>query len=73
MRQGPDKLLRHSVAIILVAIASDAGGLVLFIYGEEAAAFWVMGLSTSIAICETSAFVGCSYLGIDGSPANPDT
>lgn len=65
MRRGPENLLRHSVAIILVAVASDAGGIVLYTRGDEATAMWVMGLSTAIAILESTALIGASYHPVD--------
>jgi hypothetical protein len=67
MKRGPEKLLDHSVAIILVAIASDVGGIVLYVHGGEDAAIWAMALSTAVAILESTAFVGTSYFPADSS------
>jgi hypothetical protein len=67
MKRGPEKLLDHSVAIIIVAIASDVGGIVLYIHGDAAVAMWAMALSTAVAILESTALVGTSYYPGDSS------
>lgn len=67
MKRGPEKLLDHSVAIIVVAIASDVGGIVLYLDGDEAAAIWAMALSTAVAILESTALLGTSYFSTDSS------
>ena len=62
MKRGPAELLRHSVPILLAAAVSDVGGMMLFAYGETAAALWAMGLGSAVMICEVSALLGTQYL-----------
>ena len=62
MQSGPERIMRYPYLVLSAAAVSTIGGMVMLIHGYRSAAFWALGLSMVVMLCEISALVGSIFL-----------